>query len=133
MFKLLKNILVNVLIYWIILYVVHTYSAGIFWDWAWFFVESTQYTVILTFFVLALIFWFINNVVKFVFKVLTLPLKYITFWLFSLVLNMLMIYVFEYALSSYDFGIVIYLGSFLQVFVFSLAISISYILIKKII
>ncbi|OQY40706.1 MAG: hypothetical protein B6229_01055 [Spirochaetaceae bacterium 4572_7] len=56
----------------------------------------------LTFGILAIIFWIVNSIVKGVLKILTLPLRFITLGLFSLVLNMLMMYIFEFVVNNYS-------------------------------
>lgn len=126
MLKILKNIIVSIFSYALILYLVYKYS------WWWFDVEATQYNVFFTFILLALFFWIVNNIIKIVLKILTIPLKYLTLWSFSLVLNMTMVYLFEYLVNNYSIGVRIHLGTFVQVFVLSLFISLLYILIKKI-
>lgn len=133
MLKFLKNIIVSILAYGFILYIVNQYSAWWFWVRSWFLVESTQYNVVLTFIVLALFFWIVNNIVKMVLKALTIPLKYLTLWLFSLVLNMLMIYIFEYLVNNSNIWVMITLGTIIQVFALSLIIALVYFLIKRVI
>ena len=109
------------------LYVIHKYT-----EW-WFWVEATQYDVFATFGILAAAFWLVNNVVKGVLKVLTIPLKYLTFGLFSLVLNVLMIYVFEFLVNNSSVGVFIHLGTIVQVFLLSLIVTVIAFIIKKII
>jgi putative membrane protein len=127
MWKFLRHLLFSVIIYWIMLYIVHKYSG---W---WFWVEATQYDVFLTFGILAVVFWIINNVVKVVLKILTIPLKYITFGLFSLVLNVLMIYIFEFLVNNSTVGVLVHLWTIVQVFLLSLVVTIIAFIIKKII
>lgn len=127
MWKFLRRLIFSIILYWITLYIIHKYSG---W---WFWVEATQYDVFLTFGILAAIFWVVNNIVKVVLRILTIPLKYITFGLFSLVLNMLMMYVFEFLVNNSSMGVIIHLWTIVQVFVLSLVVTIIAFLIKKII
>lgn len=127
MWKFLRHLLFSIIIYAIMLYIVHKYSEG------WFWVEATQYDVFITFGILSIIFWIINNVVKVILKILTIPLKYITFGLFSLVLNVLMIYIFEFLVNNSTIGVLIHLWTIVQVILLSLVVTIISFIIKKII
>ncbi len=123
---MIKNLIINVVINWIILYFIHKYDL-------WFKVQATRYNVYMTFLILWFVFWFFNFVLKRILKILTLPLKILTFGISSLIINVLVIYLFEYIVNTYDFWIVVSLGTILQVLVLSFIITLSYILIKKII
>lgn len=126
MWKFLRHLLFSIIFYGIMLYIIHKYTT---W---WFWVEATQYDVFVTFGILALAFWLINNVIKVVLKILTIPLKYLTFGLFSLVLNVLMIYVFEFLVNNSSVGVIIHLWTIVQVFLLSLVVTIIAFIIKKI-
>ena len=126
MWKFIRHLLLSILFYWIALYLIHKYSDG------WLIIQATQYNVFLTFGILAAIFWVVNNVVKVILRVLTIPLKYLTLWLFSLVLNMLMMYVFEYLVNNSSVWVIIHLWTIVQVFILSLAVTVLAFLIKKI-
>ncbi|OQB42260.1 MAG: Membrane protein of unknown function [candidate division CPR1 bacterium ADurb.Bin160] len=92
--KVLKDLILNILLHGLALFLLNKYLPS------WFWVESVQYTVVITFLILAILFWIINNIIKVVLKILTIPLKYMTFGLFSLVLNMFMLYLFEYFVNN---------------------------------
>ncbi len=127
MWKLFRRLFFSILLYWIALYLIHEYSG---W---WFWIEATQYNVFLTFWILAVVFWTVNGIVKSVLKILTLPLRFITLGLFSLVLNMLMMYIFEFVVNNYSMWlIVIHLWTIIQVFILSLVVTIITFFIKKI-
>ncbi|HPK27744.1 MAG TPA: phage holin family protein [Candidatus Absconditabacterales bacterium] len=124
--KVLKDLILNILLHGLALFLLNKYLPS------WFWVESVQYTVVITFLILAILFWIINNIIKVVLKILTIPLKYMTFGLFSLVLNMFMLYLFEYFVNNSGIGITVHLGTFFQVFVISLYVAIVSFIIKKI-
>jgi len=126
MWKLFRRLFLSILLYWIALYLIHEYSG---W---WFWVEATHYNVFLTFGILAIIFWIVNSIVKGVLKILTLPLRFITLGLFSLVLNMLMMYIFEFVVNNYSMWVIIHLWTLVQVFILSLVVTVMTFLIKKI-
>ncbi|MFZ2150584.1 MAG: phage holin family protein [Candidatus Absconditicoccaceae bacterium] len=125
---MIKNLIINVVINGVILYFIHKYDLG-------FKVQATRYDVYMTFLILGFVFWFFNFILKRILKILTLPLKILTFGISSLIINVLVIYIFEYVVNTYgvEFGIVVSLGTVLQVLVLSFIITLSYLLIKKII
>lgn len=127
MLNFLKSFILNILLHGLILYLFSHYIPS------WFYVESLQYNVFLTFLILAILFWIVNNIIKVILQILTIPLKYLTFGLFSLVLNMFMLYLFEYFVNNSVTGITIHLGTFIQVFLLSLSVAVVSFLIKKII
>ncbi len=119
-----KSLLINVFINWAILYFVNKYDL-------WISIENTKYDLYLTFLILWFIFWLFNFVFKNLLKILTLPLKIITFGLSSLVINVFVVYLFEYVVNNYDIWISVTLGSILEVIILSFIITFFYILIKK--
>lgn len=126
LFRLLKSLLFSILIYGVFLFVLHQYT-----DW-WFWVEATEYDMVLTFILLAILFWLVNNIVKCVLKFLSLPLTYLTFWSFTLVLNVLLMYIFEYFVNGSGLWIVVHIWNLVQVVLMSFAASLIAFLIKKI-
>ena len=126
MWKLIRHLVLSILLYGVALYLVHRYTDG------WLVIQATKYNVFLTFGILAAIFWVVNNVVKVILRVLTIPLKYLTLGLFSLVLNMLMLYVFEYLVNNSSVWVIIHLWTVVQVFILSLAVTVLAFLVKKI-
>ena len=125
LFRILKSLLFSVLIYGIFLFVLHQYT-----DWFW--IEATEYDVFLTFILLAILFWIVNNIVKAVLKFLSLPLTYLTFWSSVLVLNVILMYVFEYLVNGSGLWITVKIWNFIQVVLMSLVASFIAFLINKI-
>lgn len=125
LFRILKSLLFSVLIYGIFLFVLHQYT-----DWFW--VEATEYDVFLTFILLAILFWIVNNIVKAVLKFLSLPLTYLTFWSSVLILNVILMYVFEYLVNGSGLWITVKIWNFIQVVLMSVVASFIAFLIKKI-
>lgn len=125
LFRILKSLLFSVLIYGIFLFVLHQYT-----DWFW--VEATEYDVFLTFILLAILFWIVNNIVKAVLKFLSLPLTYLTFWSSVLILNVILMYVFEYLVNGSGLWITVKIWNFIQVILMSVVASFIAFLIKKI-
>ena len=125
LFKVLRSLLFSVLIYGVFLFVLHQYT-----DWFW--IEATEYDVFLTFVLLAVLFRIVNNIVKAVLKFLSLPLTYLTFWSSVLVLNVILMYVFEYLVNGSWLWITVKIWNFVQVVLMSFAASFIAFLIKKI-
>ena len=128
LFRVIKSLLFSVLVYGVFLFLLHHYNEYIWWFW----VESTPFDVFLTFILLAVLFWIINTIVKGVLKFLSLPLTYLTFWSFTLVLNVILLYIFEYIVDWYWLWIVVHLWNFIQVICMSFVSSFIAFLIKKI-
>ncbi len=64
---------------------------------------------------------------------MSIPLKILTLWLFSFVVNILIFYILEFVVNEMNLWISIKLWSVLMVFVLSIVISLLYFIIKKII
>ena len=126
LFRLLKSLLFSILVYGVFLFVLHQYT-----DW-WFWVEATEYDMFLTFILLAILFWVINTIVKWILKFLSLPLTYLTFWSFTLILNILLMYIFEYFVNGSWLWIVVHIWNIVQVVLMSFVASFIAFLIKKI-
>lgn len=125
LFGILKSLLFSILIYGIFLFVLHQYT-----DWFW--IEATEYDVFLTFILLAILFRIVNNFVKAILKFLSLPLTYLTFWSSVLVLNIILMYVFEYLVNGSWLWITVKIWNFVQVILMSVAASLIAFLIRKI-
>lgn len=126
MSKRIKHFLVTLIVYGLVLFLVDMYFPNIFM------VESTVYWSIITYGVLSILFWILHCVIRWVLNVLTLPLKYITFGLSTMIMDMLMLYVFEFVVNGLDLWVTVHLWSMLAVFVFSLFLWLVAFLLKKI-
>ncbi len=126
--KPIKQFLVNVIINGLIFYVVVNHIPEL-----WLVIQSEYKDTIVIFGILWLIFRFFNAVLKRILNILTLPVKYLTLGISSLIINILMLYVFEQVINYLDVGITIQLGTIVQVCVLSLVLTITYFAIKKLI
>lgn len=126
--KILRNFIVNIAVngavLWFIAYKVPELGFNI---------ESIYKDIYIIFGILWLVFWLINSVLKKILTILTLPIKRITLWLFSFILNLAILYIFEQTVNFLDIGITIHLGTLIQTLILSVIISIIYFVIKKII
>ena len=126
--KPIKHLLVNIVVNGVVLYVIVNYIPELGFK-----IESIYKDSYIIFGVLGIIFWLINSVLKNVLKILTLPIRIITLWLSSLLLNLIVLYIFEQTVNYLDIGIGVQLGTLVQTFILSLILSVIYFLIKKII
>ncbi len=116
--------LINIIFTGLLLFAVNKYSNGRF------VVESTKYDPYLTFGFLAIVLFICNTILKKILKIITLPLKWLTLGLFSLILNIIILYIFKIFINSGDFGMTIALGTTLQVLIFSFFLTLPGLLAK---
>ncbi len=108
------------------------YFVANFFPWLWFTLQSDYSNTIVIYLFLGIVSWLINVVFKWILSLLTFPISTLTFGLFSLVLNFVLLYVFEQFINYLDLGLYVYLWNVVQVFVLSCLLSFVYLLVKKI-
>ena len=126
--KPLKHLLVNIVVNGVVLYVIVHYIPEL-----WFKIQTIYKDTYIIFGILGIVFWLINSVLKNILKILTLPVRIITLWLSSLLLNLIVLYIFEQTVNYLDLGITVQLGTLVQTLVLSVILSAIYFIIKKII
>ncbi|EKD24918.1 MAG: hypothetical protein ACD_80C00145G0052 [uncultured bacterium (gcode 4)] len=126
--KPLKHLLVNVVVNGAVLYAIVYYIPEL-----WFKIQSIYKDTYIIFGILGIVFWLINSVLKKILNILTLPVRLVTLGLSSLLLNIIVLYIFEQTVNYLDLGIMVQLGTLIQTFVLSVIISAIYFIIKKII
>lgn len=122
--NLIVNIAVNGAVLWFIVYKVPELGFNI---------ESIYKDSYIIFWILWLLFWLINTVLKRILKILTLPIRIVTLGIFSFILNIAILYIFEQTVNFLDLGVIIQLGTLVQTLILSVIISTIYFVIKKII
>ncbi len=71
------------------------------------------------------IFWFVNEIVWMILKVLTLPVRFLTLWLSNIIVNIWLLYLIQYLVNYVvNIGFTIQLWTIWQTFVLSIFISI---------
>jgi uncharacterized membrane protein YvlD (DUF360 family) len=128
MIKIIKQTIINIVINSVMLYIISYYVPEL-----WFSISSSEYDIFVTFWFLWIVLWLFNSILKRILKILTLPIKYITLWLSSLIINILIFYLFEYAVNSSEIWIAISMWTLTQVIILSLIITVVFFLIKKLI
>ena len=129
--KLIKNLIVNIVICAILLYVFNYYGIGIKIEFA----QSTKSLVelIWIFLVLWWIFWVFNSPIKWILKTLSFPVNMISFWLASLIINVVVFYLFAYIANSFfDWELVVKLGQIRQTLILSFIMTLWFSILKKI-
>ena len=77
------------------------------------------------------IFWLTNDVIKKIAKVITFPLRVLTVWIFSIVLNVGFFYIFKWFIDTYVNGVSVQLWSILQIILLSIVIWLLNLLFRK--
>ncbi len=126
--KAIKHLLINIIVNGAVLYAIVNYVPELGFK-----IQSIYKDTYVIFGVLGILFWLINSVLKKILNILTLPVRLVTLWLSSILLNIIVLYIFEVTVNYLDLGITIQLWTLTQTIVLSLIISAIYFLIKKII
>lgn len=126
--KPLKHLLVNVVVNGVVLYAIVYYIPELGFK-----IQSVYKDTYIIFGILGIVFWLINSVLKKILNILTLPVRLVTLGLSSLLLNIIVLYIFEQTVNYLDLGIMVQLGTLIQTFILSIIISAIYFIIKKII
>ena len=101
--KLLKSLIVNIIVSWGLLY--------LFGWWLWTNIwikitfenpENSIIKIIIVFLMLWLVFWIFNSPIKWILKLLSCPVNFLTLWLASLAINVLIFYIFQYVVNTYS-------------------------------
>ncbi len=122
MLSLLKKLIIGSLLYGIILYALSTYIPELGFA----IVNNGQYSVILMLLLVWLIFFLVNRIIKRVIMVFKLPLNILTLWFGSLIINVLMLYIFIMSINylTQSTGISIQVGNMIQIVLLALILSI---------
>jgi uncharacterized membrane protein YvlD (DUF360 family) len=121
-----KHLVINIIINSIILFVTSQYIPDLGFT-----IDGGE-QVLVSFVILGVVFWFLNKVVKKIIATVTFPLKYITFGLFNIALNIGVLYAFTYIVNNYLTGITVELGTLIQTAILSLVITLASFILKKI-
>jgi len=124
--KRLKSFVLYVMIVAVLFYLMSNYFPNL-----WFQLNSEYSNELLIYLFVAVVSWLINYLLRNLLNLLTKPISAITFWLFSLFLNFILLYVFEQLINFLELWIEVSLWSVLQVFIISIILSLVAVLIKK--
>lgn len=124
--KLIKDIVLSILINAGILYWLSFYNFGI--------LIETQGSVIKSYLILGFLFWIVNFWLKKILHIVSFPLKLLTFGLFSIVINVGVIYFFANLINTYygEIATITLPSEWIKVLFLSIIISFAYALLSKI-
>lgn len=126
--KGIKHFILTIIINAVLLYVIANHVPEL-----WFKVTAVYKDTLVIFGALGLTFRVFNSLLRNILKALTLPIKYITLGLSWLVINVLLLYIFEQSLNYADIGIIVTLGTLTQTFILSLVVTFVHLAVKKLI
>lgn len=126
--KIIKHFVITIIINAILLYMIVNYIPEL-----WFKITSVYQDSIVIFWALWVGFWIINSLLRSILKALTLPIKYLTLGISWLIINVVLLYIFEQFINYADLGITVNLGTLSQTFVLSLVVTTVHLIIKKVI
>lgn len=126
MVGIIKSLIFNIVINAILLYMMANYVPDLGFTVQWW------SDVLVSFILIGTLFWIINDVLRNIIQTVTLPFKFLTLWLSSVIINIGVIYLFEYVVNTYIADVSVWLGTVIQVSLMSMVITVAYFIIKKV-
>lgn len=131
--KIIKNLIANIVVCWILLYVFNYFSLGIKFDFSNPATENSIISLIWIFLILGFIFRVFNSPIKWILKTLSCPVNFLTLWLASIAINVLIFYLFAYVINNYlDLWVAVKLWEIRQTLILSFIMSIWITVLTKI-
>ena len=131
--KIIKNLIANIVICWALLFVFNYYSIWIKISFSNPSIENSIISLIWAFLILGLIFLVFNSPIKRILKTLSCPVNFLTLWLASIAINVLVFYMFAYVVNTYlDWEVVVKLWEIRQTLILSVIMGISISILTKI-
>ena len=124
--KFLKDIILSILINAWILYWLNYYQF-------WLSINTSTANEIEAYFILGFIFWIVNFWLKKIINMLSFPLRWLSFWLISILINVWILYFFEYYINANysQIATVSLSWDWIRVLIISVVVSIAYSLLSK--
>ena len=131
--KIIKNLIANIVICWALLFVFNYYSIWIKISFSNPSIENSIISLIWAFLILGFIFRVFNSPIKRILKTLSCPVNFLTLWLASIAINVLVFYMFAYVVNTYlDWEVVVKLWEIRQTLILSVIMGISISILTKI-
>jgi len=131
--KIIKNLIANIVICWALLFVFNYYSIWIKISFSNSSIENSIISLIWAFLILGFIFRVFNSPIKRILKTLSCPVNFLTLWLASIAINVLVFYMFAYVVNTYlDWEVVVKLWEIRQTLILSVIMGISISILTKI-
>lgn len=124
--KIIKHFVITIIINAVLLYIIANHIPEL-----WFKINSVYKDTLVIFWALGVGFWIINSLLGTILKALTLPIKYVTLGISGLIINILLLYIFEQGINYADVGITVSLGSLTQTVILSLIVTVIHLIVKK--
>ena len=132
--KIFRNLIANIVVCWILLFVFNYFSLWIKFTFSNPNVENSIMSLVWMFLMLWLVFRIFNSPIKWILKTLSCPVNFLTLWLASIAINVLIFYLFAYVINNYlDWWVVVKLGQIRQTLILSVIMSIGITVLTKII
>lgn len=118
--KIIKNLIANIVVCGALLFLFNYYSIWIKISFANPETWSSIVTLVSTFLILWFIFRVFNSPIKRILKTLSCPVNFLTLWLASIAINVLVFYLFSYAVNNYlDLWVTVQLWAIWQTLILS--------------
>lgn len=131
--KIVKNLIANIVVCWVLLYVFNYFSLWIKFSFSNPATENSIISLIWIFLILGFIFRVFNSPIKWILKTLSCPVNFLTLWLASIAINVLIFYLFAYVVNNYlDLWVAVKLWEIRQTLILSFIMSIWITILTKI-
>ena len=131
--KIIKNLIANVVICGVLLFLFNYYSIWIKITCANPEMQTSIITLVWAFLILWFVFWVFNSPIKRILKTLSCPVNFLTLWLASIAINVLVFYLFAYAINNYlDLWMTVQLWQIWQTLILSFIMAIGISILTKI-
>ena len=131
--KIVKNLIANVGICGALLFLFNYYSIGIKIEFSNPEMQKSIITLVWAFLILWFVFRVFNSPIKRILKILSCPVNFLTLWLASIVINVLVFYLFQYAVNNYlDLWMTVTLWQIWQTLILSFIMAIGIAILTKI-
>ncbi len=131
--KIIKNLIANVVICGALLFVFNYYSIWIKINFTDPEMQKSILTLIWGFLILWFVFRVFNSPIKWILKTLSCPVNFLTLWLVSIAINILVFYMFAYAVNNYlDLWVSVQLWEIWQTLILSFIMAIGIAILTKI-
>ena len=131
--KIIKNLIANIVVCGILLFIFNYYSIWIKINFSDPEMQKNIIILVWTFLILWFIFRVFNSPIKRILKTLSFPVNFITLWLASIIINVLVFYMFAYTINNYlDLGVSVQLWQIWQTLILSFIMAIGIAILTKI-
>ena len=131
--KIIKNLIANIVVCGILLFLFDRFWIGISIDFVNASAAGSIVYLVWTFLVLWFVFWVFNSPIKRILKTLSFPVNFITLWLVSVVINVLVFYLFAFVVNNYlDLWVAVKLWAIWQTLILSVIMWMSISVLTKI-